>query len=226
MSGLMQGQNALERHPITLTIGVTIAVAIGGAVELLPILFAPKPAAALAAVGPKPRSPLEMAGFDLYVKEGCHNCHSQMVRPFHAEVVRFGDYSLAGEAQHDRPFQYGSKRTGPDLARVGGKYGNAWHEAHLEDPAKWVKGSIMPRYPWLKNNPLDGASIQARMRAQQSLGTPYTEADIAQAPQAVAGKSERDAMVAYLQSLGRQRPAAEAQEAAERGASAPASGGR
>lgn len=214
MSGLMQGQNALERHPITLTVGVTIAVAIGGAVEMLPILFAPKPATAQTAPGPKPRPPLELAGFDLYVKEGCHNCHSQMVRPFHAEVLRFGDYSLAGEAQYDRPFQYGSKRTGPDLARLGGKYPDSWHEGHLEDPAKWVKGSIMPRYPWLKERPVDAQAIQDRMRALKALGHPYEEATILGAPQALAGKTERDAMVAYLQSLGRERPAAEAQEAA------------
>lgn len=224
MSGLMRSQNSLEQHPIKLTIAATIAVTVGGAVELIPILFGPKPAAAVANPGPKPRGPLALAGADLYVKEGCHNCHSQMVRPFRHETMRFGDYSLAGEAQYDRPFQYGSKRTGPDLAREGGKYPDSWHIGHLEDPSKWVKGSVMPRYPWLKTNALDPAAIQANMRTLKAMGHPYSDADIEGAAQALAGKTEMDAMVAYLQSLGTERAAAAAQEGHDASASSPAAG--
>ena len=200
----------LEKHAFKFTVGITIAVAIGGLVELVPLFSLkqggqPSTAEAQAAELVKPRTPLQLEGFDLYVREGCYSCHSQMVRPFRHETERYGPYSLAAEAQYDRPFQYGSRRMGPDLARIGGKYPDAWHVQHMKDPAAMVPGSLMPRYPWLAAVKLDatrGAAIQAKMRAQRMLGVPYTDAEIAAAPAAVLDKTELDAMVAYMQSLG------------------------
>ncbi|NLW96303.1 MAG: cytochrome-c oxidase, cbb3-type subunit II, partial [Xanthomonadaceae bacterium] len=152
--------------------------------------------------------PLELAGRDVYVREGCYNCHSQMVRTLRFETERYGHYSLAGESVYDRPFQWGSKRTGPDLARVGGRYSDDWHRVHLINPRDVVPESNMPAYPWLARNRVDAADVQRRMRALQRLGDPYSDEDIAGAAEAVAGKSELDAIVAYLQGLGRNAPRA------------------
>jgi cytochrome c oxidase cbb3-type subunit 2 len=150
----------------------------------------------------KPYTALELTGRDIYVREGCYNCHSQMIRPFRAETERYGHYSVAGEFVYDRPFQWGSKRTGPDLARVGGRYGDEWHRIHLDNPRDVVPESNMPGYPWLGKTPADGAAIQAKLRALRSLGHPYTDEDIRGAKEALAGKTEQDALIAYLQVLG------------------------
>jgi cytochrome c oxidase cbb3-type subunit 2 len=158
--------------------------------------------------GVKPYDPLRLAGKDVYVREGCYLCHSQMIRALRAETQRYGHFSTAEESVYDRPFQWGSKRTGPDLARVGGKYSDTWQRLHLENPRQTEPESNMPAYPWLDNNKLDAADIQARMRTLRRLGDPYTDADIASAPAAVQGKTEMDALVAYLQGLGiRNEPA-------------------
>jgi cytochrome c oxidase cbb3-type subunit 2 len=145
---------------------------------------------------------LQLTGRDVYIREGCYNCHSQMIRPFRAETERYGPYSVAGEFVYDRPFQWGSKRTGPDLARVGGRYSDDWHRVHLDNPRDVVPESNMPGYPWLGRTPADAASIQAKMRTLRTLGAPYSDDEIAKAPAALAGKSERDALIAYLQGLG------------------------
>jgi len=154
------------------------------------------------APGVKPYDPLRLAGKDIYVREGCYLCHSQMIRALRAETQRYGTFSVASESVYDRPFQWGSKRTGPDLARVGGKYSDEWQRLHLVDPRAFVPESNMPPYPWLEEHKLDGADIAARMRVLRKLGDPYTDADIAGAPKAVADKTELDALVAYLQGLG------------------------
>ena len=152
--------------------------------------------------GVRPYKPLELAGRDVYTREGCYLCHSQMVRPFRDEKERYGHYSLASESIYDHPFQWGSKRTGPDLARVGGKYSDDWHRRHMRAPRDVVPESVMPNYPWLDDAKIDGAGIQARMKAMRTLGVPYTDEDIAAAATEVNGKTEMDAMVAYLQALG------------------------
>jgi cytochrome c oxidase cbb3-type subunit 2 len=152
--------------------------------------------------GLQPYSPLRLAGRDIYVREGCYNCHSQMIRPFRAETERYGHYSVAGEFVYDRPFQWGSKRTGPDLARVGGRYSDDWHRAHLSNPRDLVPESNMPGYPWLASTALDANAIVPNLKALQRLGDPYTDADIAAAPAQLAGKTEQDALIAYLQGLG------------------------
>jgi cytochrome c oxidase cbb3-type subunit 2 len=150
----------------------------------------------------KPYAPLQLAGRDIYVREGCYNCHSQMIRPFRAETERYGHYSVAGESVYDHPFQWGSKRTGPDLARVGGRYSDEWHRVHLENPRDVVPESNMPAYPWLAKTSLGTDDIEARMRALRRVGVPYTDAEIAQAPEALKGRTEQDAVIAYLQGLG------------------------
>jgi cytochrome c oxidase cbb3-type subunit 2 len=152
--------------------------------------------------GLQPHPPLQLAGRDIYVREGCYNCHSQMIRPFRAETERYGHYSVAGEFVYDRPFQWGSKRTGPDLARVGGRYSDDWHRLHLNDPRALVPESNMPAYPWLARTPAASADIEAKLKVLRALGHPYTDADIAGARQQLAGKTEQDALVAYLQGLG------------------------
>jgi len=196
------GHKKLEKNISLMAVFIVIAVSIGGLVEILPLIFNEQ---RLPAEGVKPYPALQLAGRDVYVSEGCYNCHSQMVRPFRSEVERYGRYSIAGESVYDRPFQWGSKRTGPDLARVGGRYSDEWHLIHLNDPRDVVPESNMPGYPWLAENPLDGADLQRRMRALQRLGDPYTDAEIDAAADAVAGKTEMDALVAYLQGLGRAR---------------------
>jgi cytochrome c oxidase cbb3-type subunit 2 len=152
--------------------------------------------------GIKPYEPLRLIGRDIYIREGCYNCHSQMIRPFRAETLRYGHYSVAGEFVYDHPFQWGSKRTGPDLARVGARYSDEWHRVHFNNPRDVVPESNMPAYPWFAKSSLDGVDVQGRMKALKSIGVPYTDEQIAKAPEAVKGKTELDAVIAYLQGLG------------------------
>jgi cytochrome c oxidase cbb3-type subunit II len=182
---------------IVLILGV---LAVGGLVEIVPLFFQKSTTQPIK--GMVPDSPLKIVGRDIYVREGCYNCHSQMIRPLVAETLRYGHYSVAGEFVYDHPFQWGSKRTGPDLHRVGGKYSDEWQRLHLISPRDLVPESIMPAYPWLEKTPADADSIQAHMRALRKVGVPYTDAEIAAAPAEVKGKTELDAMVAYLQGLG------------------------
>ncbi|MDE2249121.1 MAG: cytochrome-c oxidase, cbb3-type subunit II [Xanthomonadaceae bacterium] len=191
---------AIEKHAGLLGVLIAIMVSIGGLAEITPLFMAAH--SVKAPPGVKPYDPLRLAGRDIYVREGCYLCHSQMIRALRAETQRYGHYSTAEESVYDRPFQWGSKRTGPDLARVGGKYSDAWQRMHLMDPQKLVPQSNMPGFPWLAKNKIDGADVQARMRTLRRLGDPYTDAQIAAAPAAVAGKTEMDALIAYLQGLG------------------------
>jgi len=196
------GHKRLEKNISLMAVFIVIAVSIGGLVEILPLIFnEPR----LPAAGIEPYPALQLAGRDIYIREGCYGCHSQMIRPFRSETERYGAYSVAGESVYDRPFQWGSKRTGPDLARVGGRYSDEWHYIHLNNPRDVVPESNMPAYPWLRKNTVDPSLVQRKMRALQSLGDPYSEADIAAAPERVQGKTELEAVVAYLQGLGRAR---------------------
>jgi cytochrome c oxidase cbb3-type subunit 2 len=182
---------------IVLIIGV---ISIGGLVQIIPLFFQDSLTEPVA--GLKPYSALRLEGRDIYVREGCYVCHSQMIRPFRAETERYGHYSVAGEFVYDRPFQWGSKRTGPDLHRVGGRYSDEWHRVHMDNPRDVVPESIMPGYPWLQENMLDDSLIQTKMETLRTLGAPYTDAEIEAAPQALEGKTELDALIAYLQGLG------------------------
>jgi cytochrome c oxidase cbb3-type subunit 2 len=193
-------QEIVEKNVGLLIVLVIAVVAVGGLVEIVPLYFQKSTTTAVAGVTPYPA--LQLAGRDIYVREGCYNCHSQMIRPLRAETERYGHYSVAGEFVYDRPFQWGSKRTGPDLARVGARYSDDWHRAHLDNPRDVVPESNMPAYPWLAKTPLAPEEIKPRMRALQRLGVPYSEEQIAKAPEELKGKSEQDAMVAYLQNLG------------------------
>lgn len=214
-------QDKLERNIWALLLMLMILLSVGGIVEIVPlfylkstmesnahpeILWQRKPGETLADWKPgdgiRPYTALELAGRDVYLREGCYLCHSQMIRPFRDEKERYGHYSLAAESIYDHPFQWGSKRTGPDLARVGGKYSDLWHVKHLMNPRSVVPESVMPDYPWLQTNTLDAEGITKRMRAMQTLGVPYTEQDIQAAAEQVKGKTEMDATVAYLQVLG------------------------
>jgi len=177
-----------------------VVVLWGGLAEIVPLFF--QNSTTTPVEGLKPYTPLQLEGRDIYIREGCVGCHSQMIRPFRAETERYGHYSVAGEFVYDRPFLWGSKRTGPDLARIGGRYSDAWHRVHLNDPRDVVPESIMPNFPWLLKNNLDGSDIQAKMRALRVLGTPYTDEEIKNAPAELKGKKEIDAVIAYLQSLG------------------------
>jgi cytochrome c oxidase cbb3-type subunit 2 len=190
----------IEKNPWLLIALVTVVVSVGGAVEIVPLFFQKSITEPVA--GLKPYAPLRLAGRDIYVREGCYNCHSQMIRPFRAETERYGHYSVAGEFVYDRPFQWGSKRTGPDLARVGGRYSDEWHRTHLNNPRDVVPESNMPNYPWLARTALAPADIVPKMRALRRLGTPYSDAEIAGAPDELKDKTEEDALVAYLQGLG------------------------
>ena len=192
----------LENNAGLLLFGILFVSAVGGLVQVLPSVFDDSIVAPTAHT--KPYDALELVGRDLYIREGCGNCHSQQVRPLLAEVKRYGPFSRAGESAYDRPFLWGSKRTGPDLHRVGGKYTDAWQRLHLLNPRAVVPKSIMPAYPWLGERPADAGDIERKMRALRRLGHPYTDADIAAAPAALVGKQEVDAMVAYLQALGRE----------------------
>jgi cytochrome c oxidase cbb3-type subunit 2 len=190
----------IERKPLLLILLVILVVSIGGLVEIVPLFF--QKSTTEPVVGLTPYSPLRLAGRDIYVREGCYNCHSQMIRPFRAETERYGHYSVAGEFVYDRPFQWGSKRTGPDLARVGGRYSDDWHRAHLINPRDLVPESNMPSYPWLAKTNLDPESIVQHLKALKRLGDPYSDEQIANAPKELEGKTELDALVAYLQGMG------------------------
>jgi cytochrome c oxidase cbb3-type subunit II len=190
----------IETTPTLLIVLVILVVAIGGLVEIVPLYF--QRATTQPVAGIKPYEPLRLVGRDIYLREGCYNCHSQMIRPFRAETLRYGHYSVAGEFVYDHPFQWGSKRTGPDLARVGARYSDEWHRVHFNNPRDVVPESNMPAYPWFEKSTLDDVDIQRRMRALKSIGVPYTDAEIASAPEALKGKTELDAMIAYLQGLG------------------------
>jgi len=199
-------QQKLEKNVGAFLIACALMVSVGGIVEIVPLFYLSnviETADKFEEVGGvRPYTPLELAGRDIYLREGCYNCHSQMVRPFRDEKERYGHFSLAVESKYDHPFQWGSKRTGPDLARVGGKYSDEWHVAHMMDPRAVVPESVMPRYPWLKNATIDGPGIEKRVSAMRTIGVPYTDEDIAGAAKAVEGKTEMDALVAYLQVLG------------------------
>jgi cytochrome c oxidase cbb3-type subunit 2 len=193
----------IEKSVNLMMVLIVLAVSIGGLVELLPLMVSDettKPAENI-----EPYSPLRLAGRDVYIREGCYGCHSQMVRPFRSETERYGPYSTAGESVYDRPFQFGSRRTGPDLARVGGRYSDDWHRLHLQDPRALVPESNMPGYPWLNENEVDPGLVTAKLRTLKLLGDPYTDAQIEGAAAAVEGKTEMDALVAYLQGLGLNR---------------------
>ena len=196
----------LENHAGLLVFGILVVSAIGGLVQVLPSVFQESLVAPTAHT--KPYTALELVGRDIYIRESCGNCHSQQVRPLLAEVKRYGPFSRAGESAYDRPFLWGSKRTGPDLHRIGGRYSDAWQRLHLIDPRAVVPNSIMPGYPWLADAAADAGDIARKLRVLRRLGHPYTDADIESAPAALAGKQEVDAVVAYLQALGRDAPAA------------------
>ena len=190
----------IERNQALMIVLIILVIAVGGLVEIVPLSFMKTVTEPVA--GLKPYDPLALTGRDVYIREGCYNCHSQMVRPFRAEVERYGPYSVAGEFVYDRPFQWGSKRTGPDLHRVGGRYSDDWHRAHLLNPRDLVPESNMPGYPWLARTPANAEDIEAKMRALRRLGVPYDDAGIAGAREALKGKTEMDALIAYLQGLG------------------------
>ena len=195
----------VEKNLGLLAVLVAIVISIGGLVQIVPLMFSAKVTQPIEGVKPYPA--LALAGRDVYVREGCYTCHTQMIRPFRAETERYGHYSVAGESVYDRPFQWGSKRTGPDLARVGGRYSDDWHRVHLLNPRDVVPESNMPAFAWLEKAAVDGAAVQRHMRALKRVGDPYTDADIDGAPAAVAGKTELDALVFYLQGLGKALPA-------------------
>ncbi|MBZ9559283.1 MULTISPECIES: cytochrome-c oxidase, cbb3-type subunit II [unclassified Modicisalibacter] len=190
----------VEKNVGLLAVLVLVVISFGGLAEIVPLFFQQETTEPVE--GLEPLSALELEGRDIYIREGCNNCHSQMIRPFRAETERYGHYSVAGEFVYDHPFLWGSKRTGPDLARVGGRYSDAWHRAHLYNPRDVVPESIMPAYPWLFDNTLDGAHTADKLRALKRLGVPYTQAQIDGARDAVQGRQEITALVAYLQQLG------------------------
>ena len=193
----------VETNNFLMIVLILLVLLVGGMVEILPLFF--QKSTTEPVPGLKPYTALQVVGRDVYVREGCYNCHSQMIRPFRAETLRYGPYSLAGEFVYDRPFQWGSKRTGPDLARVGGRYSDEWHRIHLTNPRDLVPESNMPAYPWLEKAPASAASIQAHMNGLRTLGAPYSDEEIAKAPEAVKDKTELDAVIAYLQVLGTHR---------------------
>jgi cytochrome c oxidase cbb3-type subunit II len=202
----MFSHKALEKNIGWLMVLTFVVVSIGGLVQIVPLFF--QKSTTEAVPGLKPYTALQLTGRDVYVREGCYNCHSQMVRPFRAETERYGHFSVAGEFVYDRPFQWGSKRTGPDLHRVGGRYSDDWHYTHMMNPRDVVPESNMPAYPWLADAPADASSIQAKMKTLNIVGHGYTEQEIADAPKALEGKTEMDAMIAYLQVLGTSAPKA------------------
>ena len=191
----------VETSNFLMIVLILIAVAIGGIVEIVPLFFQKSTTEPL--TGVQPYTALQLAGRDVYIREGCYNCHSQMIRPFRAETLRYGHYSVAGESVYDHPFQWGSKRTGPDLARVGGKYSDEWQRVHLNNPRDVVPESNMPAYPWLLKNTVDETQLAPRMKALRTVGVPYSDEEIAKAAEEVKGKTEMEAVIAYLQSLGR-----------------------
>jgi len=196
----MISHQTLEKNSALLVVLIVLVVLVGGLVEIVPLYFQRSTTEPVA--GLRPYAPLALAGRDIYVREGCYNCHSQMIRPFRAETERYGHYSVAGEFVYDRPFQWGSKRTGPDLARVGGRYSDEWHRIHLDNPRDVVPESNMPSYPWLAKTPAAAGDIEAKLKVLRMLGHPYSDADIAGARAALAGKTGQDALIVYLQGLG------------------------
>jgi cytochrome c oxidase cbb3-type subunit 2 len=190
----------IETSNFLMIVLILVVLLFGGMVEIVPLFF--QKSTTEPVPGLKPYTALQVAGRDIYVREGCYNCHSQMIRPFRAETLRYGPYSVAGEFVYDHPFQWGSKRTGPDLARVGGKYSDEWHRIHLTNPRDVVPESNMPAYSWLEKSPVDGASLPAHMAGLRKLGAPYSDEEIAKATEEVQGKTELDAVIAYLQVMG------------------------
>jgi cytochrome c oxidase cbb3-type subunit 2 len=190
----------VEKKVTWLGVWIAVVISVGGLVEIVPLYLSNE--VTTPAPGVKPYEALALEGRDIYIREGCYNCHSQMIRPLRAETERYGHYSLAGESVYDHPFQFGSKRTGPDLARVGGRYSDEWHRAHLINPRDVVPESNMPAYVWLADSPVDAKGTPDKMRALRKVGVPYTDADIAGAEEAVLGKTDMDALIAYLQGLG------------------------
>jgi len=194
----------VEKNVGLMAVLIAVAISFGGLAQIVPLMFQAEAIEPLDGVEPYPA--LQLAGRDVYVREGCYNCHSQQIRTLRFETERYGHYSLAGESVYDRPFQWGSKRTGPDLARVGGRYSDDWHRVHLSNPRDVVPESNMPSYPWLAKNKVDGARVTTRMKALKRLGDPYTDEQVAQAAADVEGMTELDAVVAYLQALGLHAP--------------------
>ena len=190
----------IETNNFLMIVLIILVIAVGGLVEIVPLFF--QKSTTEAVKGVEPYAPLQLMGRNIYVREGCYNCHSQMIRPFRAETLRYGHYSVAGEFVYDRPFQWGSKRTGPDLHRVGGKYSDEWHRIHLNNPRDVVPESNMPAYSWLEKATVDSENVATHMRALRTVGVPYTDEQIAGAAQATQGKTEMDALVAYLQGMG------------------------
>ena len=190
----------VETSNFLMIVLILVSVAFGGLVEIVPLFF--QKSTTEPVTGVMPYTALQLAGRDVYVREGCYNCHSQMIRPFRAETLRYGHYSVAGESVYDHPFQWGSKRTGPDLARVGGKYSDEWHATHLNNPRDLVPESNMPAYPWLLQNTVDASQMPAHMAALRKVGVPYSDQDIAKSAEEVSGKTEMQALIAYLQMLG------------------------
>lgn len=190
----------VETNNFLMIVLILLVIAVGGLVEIVPLFFQKSTTEAVQGVEPYP--PLELMGRDVYIREGCYNCHSQMIRPFRAETMRYGHYSVAGEFVYDHPFQWGSKRTGPDLQRVGGKYSDEWHRIHLNNPRDVVPESNMPAYPWLEKSKVDHTVVAQRMRALHTVGVPYTDEQITGAAEQVKGKTELEAVIAYLQGLG------------------------
>ncbi|OGV76128.1 MAG: cytochrome-c oxidase, cbb3-type subunit II [Methylotenera sp. RIFCSPLOWO2_02_FULL_45_14] len=190
----------IETSNFLMIVLILVTVAFGGLVEIVPLFFQKSTTEPIK--GLEPYTPVQLAGRDIYIREGCYNCHSQMIRPFRAETLRYGHYSVAGEFVYDHPFQWGSKRTGPDLHRVGGKYSDEWQRIHLINPRDLVPESIMPAYPWLETTPVDADSLPPNMRALRAVGVPYTDAQIAGAAEEAKGVTELDALIAYLQVLG------------------------
>ncbi len=194
----------VEKNYGLLTALIALVISVGGLIEIVPLMLSA--AKSQGAVHITPRTALQQEGFDIYVREGCYLCHSQQIRPFRSETERYGPYSVAAESQYDHPFEFGSKRTGPDLARVGGRYSDDWHRLHMHNPRDVVPESNMPGFPWLATTVLDGKLTARKLSTLRMLGTPYTDEDVAGAAAAVAGKTELDALIAYLQSLGLARP--------------------
>ena len=197
-SGL--SHDKIETNNFLMIVLILLVLLVGGLVEIVPLFFQKSTTEPIKGV--EPLTPLQLAGRDVYIREGCYNCHSQMIRPLRSETLRYGHYSVAGESVYDHPFQWGSKRTGPDLARVGGRYNDEWHRTHLINPRDLVPESNMPAYPWLEKTPVDADSLPTHMRALRMVGVPYTDAQIAAAPAQAKGKTELDATIAYLQALG------------------------
>jgi cytochrome c oxidase cbb3-type subunit 2 len=193
----------VETNNFLMIVLILLVLLVGGMVEILPLFF--QKSTTEPVPGLKPYTALQVVGRDVYVREGCYNCHSQMIRPFRAETLRYGPYSLAGEFVYDRPFQWGSKRTGPDLARVGGRYSDEWHRIHLTNPRDLVPESNMPAYPWLEKSPANADTIRAHLEGLRTLGAPYSDEELAKASDDVKGKTELDAVIAYLQILGTHR---------------------